>query len=144
MATYARFLLAVWRLCFGSSDGQAAEQERLSEAKAELLGRGFYRVAVAGTADYQTELTWIAGGRKTEAARLQAAAVLVLETDNPDDPQAVAVKIKHRTIGHLRRADARRYGCQLRRLGFPELQAAFPAMVAWDGEHFAVRVDMAI
>ena len=142
MANYTRLLPAVWRFCFGSRDAEATEQERLGEAKAELLGSGNYRVAVADTSNYQRELMWIAGGKKTEKARLQAAAVLVLETDNPDDPQAVAVIIKRQTIGHLSREDARRYRCRLRKFGFPDLQAAFPAIVVWDGKQFGVRVDV--
>ena len=66
---------------------------------------------VVGESRYQENLWRLAGGRRNpeERVRLPVCAVLVPETDNPYDSNAVSVWVDGLKVGHLSRDDARRY-----------------------------------
>jgi hypothetical protein len=66
---------------------------------------------VVGEANYQDNLWHVVGGRRGAAdrVRMEVAAVLVAEADNPYDPNAVSVWVQGLKMGYLSRDDARRY-----------------------------------
>ncbi len=65
---------------------------------------------VVGESRYQDSLWSLAGtDDRSERIRISVTALLVPETDNPHDPQAVAVWVDGLKVGHLSRADARLY-----------------------------------
>ena len=66
---------------------------------------------VVGESHYQDNLWRLVGGRSSpdERARVDIHAVLVAETDNPYDPNAVSVWIRGLKVGYLSRDDAQRY-----------------------------------
>lgn len=67
-------------------------------------------VDVVGESAHQGELLALIGGRRTwGGAHLRVTAELVPQSDNPYDPQAVAVQIGGQVVGHLPRATARTY-----------------------------------
>lgn len=67
-------------------------------------------VEVVGESAHQGELLSLVGGRRTwGGAHVRVVAELVPQSDNPFDPQAVAVLIGGRIVGHLPRAAARAY-----------------------------------
>jgi hypothetical protein len=126
-----------------------ANRERQARVNADLGGRGGYNLDIVGESHYQAALERLAGGRSEDGVRVKTTATLILETNNPHDPQAVRVDIRGRTVGHLSREDARTYRLRLRQLGCPNLQASFPAIIVggWnrgggDRGHFGVKLDV--
>lgn len=95
-----------------------------------IKGAGDYDLAIVGESNYQPALVRIAGKHKTEGRRVECAAVLHLETDNPHDRNAVRVTIKGATVGYVSRTDA------------PDLREALGRVGVLDGQQ--VEVDAII
>jgi len=64
-----------------------------------------YNTATVGESNYQPALRAIAG-KRTGYVTLHLSAKLVLENDNPLDPNAVLVTIHGKTVGYLSRTKA--------------------------------------
>lgn len=75
------------------------------------LCEGREDLEVVGEASYQDNLWRVAGGRSSpeDRVRVDVYAVLVAETDNPYDANAVSVWVQGLKVGYLSRDDARRY-----------------------------------
>jgi len=78
-----------------------------------LAGRGDYATHVEVESDYQDALEQIVGGRSEAGARFECTAFLVPESDNPDEPNAVAVHISGFRVGFLNREESEQYGAFL-------------------------------
>jgi hypothetical protein len=84
---------------------------------------------VVGESYYQENLWRLVGPRwPDERVRHPVYAVLIAEDDNPYDANAVAVWVQGQKVGHLSRADARRY-----RPGLLSLQRRYGQPVALNG-----------
>jgi hypothetical protein len=97
--------------------------------KVHLCG-GTVDLEVVGEASYQDDL-WQVVGRPSGTAdrvRMEVSAVLVAETDNPYDPNAVSIWVQGRKVGYLSRDDARRY-----RPGLLALEAKYGKPIALAG-----------
>jgi hypothetical protein len=68
-----------------------------------MEGDGDFETDVVGESHYQDALAEIAGPKTEAGVDLEVKAQLVPEPDNPTDPQAVAVYIQGRKVGHLAR-----------------------------------------
>src|SRR5512132_4028991 len=75
------------------------------------LYEGRVDLDVVGEASYQDNLWRVVGGRGSpdDRVRVDVYAVLVAETDNPYDANAVSVWVQGLKVGYLSRDDARRY-----------------------------------
>jgi hypothetical protein len=75
------------------------------------LCEGREDLEVVGEASYQDNLWQVVGGRgsREDRVRVEVYAVLVAETDNPYDANAVSVWVQGLKVGYLSRDDARRY-----------------------------------
>ena len=75
------------------------------------LYAGRENLNVVGEASYQDSLWRAVGGRglPEDRVRVDVVAVLVAETDNPYDANAVSVWVQGLKVGYLSRDDARRY-----------------------------------
>jgi DNA-directed RNA polymerase subunit RPC12/RpoP len=75
------------------------------------LCEGREDLEVVGEASYQDNLWRVVGGRGLleDRVRVDVYAVLVAETDNPYDANAVSVWVQGLKVGYLSRDDARRY-----------------------------------
>lgn len=69
----------------------------------QMEGDGDFETDVVGESHYQDALAEIAGPKTEAGVDLEVKAQLVPEPDNPTDPQAVAVYIQGRKVGHLAR-----------------------------------------
>jgi hypothetical protein len=78
-----------------------------------LDGNGF--VEVVGESKYQAAIEQVVEGAEAGDG-LPVEAALVLEPDNPYDPDAVAVQVCGMIVGYLSRQDAKAYGLFLRLL----------------------------
>jgi tetratricopeptide (TPR) repeat protein len=74
-----------------------------------VLCGGSHDLEVVGESHYQDALWRVVGGRTTERVRREVRAVLVAESDNPYDPNAISVWIDGLKVGHLSREDAEAY-----------------------------------
>jgi HIRAN domain len=84
---------------------------------------------VVGESDYQKNLWRLVGPRwPDERVRHPVCVVLIAEDDNPYDANAVAVWVQGLKVGHLSRANARRY-----RPGLLSLQRRYGQPVALNG-----------
>jgi hypothetical protein len=84
---------------------------------------------VVGESHYQENLWRLVGvSRRDERVRSGIYALLVAEYDNPYDANAVAIWIQGLKVGHLSRADARRY-----RPGLLRLQDHYRQPIALEG-----------
>jgi hypothetical protein len=111
---------------------------------------GGLEVDVVGESHYQDALTAIVGGKRPESVRIPTQATLVPEPDNPYDPNAVAVYIDGRKVGHLPRLAAQAFAPVGRRLAEQQQVGACSATITggWDrgdGDtgHFGVILDLA-
>jgi hypothetical protein len=75
------------------------------------LVEGRVDLEVVGEASYQDNLWRVVGGRRSpgDRVRVDIYAVLVAETDNPYDVNAMSVWVQGLKVGYLSRNDARRY-----------------------------------
>lgn len=73
-----------------------------------LLG-GLHDLEVVGESFYQDALWRIVGGRRTERVRIEIQAVLLAETNNAYDPNAISIWVNGLKVGHLSRDDAAAY-----------------------------------
>jgi hypothetical protein len=75
------------------------------------LCEGHEDLDVVGEASYQDNLWQVVGGRRVpdDRVRVDVDAVLVAETGNPYDANAVSVWVQGLKVGYLSRDDARRY-----------------------------------
>ena len=81
------------------------------------LLEGVQDLEVVGESHYQKNLERLVGPRRRdERVRSHIYALLVPEDGNPYDANAVAIWIEGLKVGHLSRADARRYRPGLLRL----------------------------
>lgn len=79
-------------------------------AKGNTLPRsGAYTFDIVGEASYQDALDHLAGGKTDAGVHVQKWASLVMEKNNPFDPNAVRVDIDGQTVGYLSRAHAVRF-----------------------------------
>jgi HIRAN domain len=74
-----------------------------------VLYGGSYDLEVVGESFYQDALWRALGRRSTGRVRKEIQAVLVADTDNPYDANAISVWIDGRKVGHLAREDAEAY-----------------------------------
>lgn len=70
---------------------------------------GSYNFDIVGEASYQDALDRLAGGKTDAGVHVQKWATLVMEKNNPFDPNAVRVDIEGQTVGYLSRAHAVRF-----------------------------------
>lgn len=68
-----------------------------------IAGDGAYGFPVVGESHYQVALNAICGGRTETGHEHYCEAILETEPDNPHDPNAVAVRIDGRKVGHIPR-----------------------------------------
>ncbi len=75
------------------------------------LCEGRVDLEVVGEASYQDSLWRVVGGRRSpdDRVRVDVHAVLVAETDNPYDANAVSVWVQGLKVGYFSRDDALRY-----------------------------------
>jgi HIRAN domain len=95
---------------------------------------GGLEVGVVGEGHYQDALSAIVGGKGPESVRIPTQATLVPEPDNPYDPNAVAVYIAGRKVGHLPRPAAQAFTPVGRRLAEQRQVGACSATITggWD------------
>lgn len=93
-----------------------------------VLYGGSHDLEVVGDSYYQDALWQLVGGRTTERIRMPIRAVLVADSDNPYDSNAISVWIDGATVGHLSREDAEAY-----RPGLLTLQAREGKAIALTG-----------
>jgi hypothetical protein len=93
---------ALWALSkvFGGAQKPTPGPRR---AVRQMEGDGDFETDVVGESHYQDALAEIAGPKTEAGVDLEVKAQLVPEPDNPTDPQAVAVYIQGRKVGHLAR-----------------------------------------
>lgn len=70
---------------------------------------GSYNFDIVGEASYQDALDRLAGGKTDAGVNVEKWATLVMEKNNPFDPNAVRVDIEGQTVGYLSRAHAQRF-----------------------------------
>jgi hypothetical protein len=94
------------------------------------VSEGRAGLEVVGESNYQDELWPMVGGRGNpeDRVRVDIVAVLVAETDNPFDSNAVSVWVNGLKVGYLSRADAERY-----RPGLIALESRYGRPVALRG-----------
>jgi hypothetical protein len=116
----------------------------------QVMLRGGIEVGVVGESHYQDALTAIVGGKRPDSVSVETHAMLVPEPDNPYDPNAVAVYVADRKVGHLPRPAAQAYGPVGRRLAEQQQIGTCRAVIVggWDrgdGDtgHFGVTLDLA-
>ena len=85
----------------------------------DLEGPGAFSVSVVGASHRQAALQAVAEREGGPGAIVKA--VLVLEDDNPHDPNAVRVEIGGALCGYLSRDDAKTYRAHLVALAEPDL-----------------------
>lgn len=87
---------------------------------------GEFNFPVVGESFYQGPLAALA---RQHGTRNTFPVLLVLDNDNPHDPQAVAVMAQGERLGHLSRQDARSYRRRLAALRLSELPATCDAQL---------------
>lgn len=101
-----------------------------------LDGDGSFETPVVGESYRQDVLEALCGGKTDESVELEFEADLILEDDNPHDPNAVRVEIQGRHVGYLARPDAPQFRRLLAKMsGSLDVRAArVPAMIrgGWD------------
>ena len=74
-----------------------------------------FDLEIVGEASYQAELEQIAGPKTHGGANLSCDAILVCETNNKYDKNAVGVHIAGRLVGYLSKVDAKNWRKMLKR-----------------------------
>lgn len=81
-----------------------------SATQSKTLPRsGAYNFDIVGEASYQNALDQLAGGKTDAGVHVEKWATLIIEKDNPFDPNAVRVDIEGHTVGYLSRTHAARF-----------------------------------
>ncbi|MGH3343851.1 MAG: hypothetical protein ACRDPK_13460 [Carbonactinosporaceae bacterium] len=93
-----------------------------------ILYHGRHDLEVVGESRYQDALWHVVGGRRTDRVRQEIQAILLAETDNIYDANAISVWIGGTKVGYLSRADAAEY-----RPGLVALQAKEQRLIALAG-----------
>jgi hypothetical protein len=111
---------------------------RAPAAGARVLGtsvllEGQVRVEAVGESFYQPTLLAVCGARRGEAVGHECTALLVLEPENPHDPNAVRIEVEGHLVGHLSRADALAYRATLQAAAAAGRAVACPAWIAGRG-----------
>jgi hypothetical protein len=101
---------------FGTSSSVEAETETEVDRIEATLYSGDEPLEVVGESRYQDALWMIVGGRRPDAVRYQALALLRPEPDNPYDQNAIQVIVEGHLVGYLSREDAALYQPGLLRL----------------------------
>jgi len=70
---------------------------------------GAYNFDIVGEASYQNALDQLAGGKTEAGVTVQKMATLIMEKNNPFDPNAVRVDIEGHNVGYLSRTHAARF-----------------------------------
>ena len=91
----------------------------------------------------QKDLEELAGGQAGEGERRLVAALLAPDPSNPQDKDAVAVKIEKRHVGYLRRDAAPVFLKALADGGF-DCAASAAAIISGAGGSFDVRLDAVV
>lgn len=106
----------------------------------------FRGLDVVGESHYQDTLEREAGGRTDESADIACMALLIPQTNNKYDPNAVAVVIGEEVVGYLPRHQARRVQPRLLTLVREGRLPVHPAKIVggWDRDgdlgHFGVKL----
>lgn len=123
----------------------------LPSSHGHLTGDGSFSFDIVGESHYQDAIEFVAGGRSDASARIRKIAMLVPESDNPHDTNAVRVDIEGRRVGYLSRGDAVRYRNLLKKKGLAGLAMTVDALIVggWDrgnGDRglFGVKLDLYI
>ena len=92
---------------------------------------GAFDVTVAGVSFYQKALENIFDSRSEEGIEMFVQAKIIPYDDNPHDPYAVRIEIKGETVGHLSRANARKWRSKMISECFSGVVSC-PAKIIWD------------
>lgn len=106
-----------------------------------LEGDGTFSVSVAGAAHYKSSLKKACPKLRNGKERIMDA-LLVMESDNPHDRNAVAVKIAGLKVGYLPRDLAPVYRKQMRKLGHKSADAQCKAEVCLDDGDYTISLDI--
>lgn len=115
----------------------------------QMLGNGSFAVDVVGESHYQSALWSVAGPATTESRFERVTAVLSLQDDNPHDDMAVDVMVSGVRVGHLSRADARKFRLRVERFGLEGRRFQVPTALTggwrrgwFDRGHIGVQIDL--
>lgn len=128
--------------------GKKGDGSQQSPRRIKLDGDGSYSQEIVGESFYQSALEQIAGPKTEGGKELLCVAVLICESDNPHDENAVAVTINGKKVGHLSRDDAVSWRRMLKkRLGcLPEVELDAVIVGGWDDGisegHYGVKLDL--
>lgn len=109
---FERFALGKTEQMYPTQDVKKARVGRfghLVEVEVTVSSDDDFALEVVGESFYQENLGKIVGPRDPNGASGVFDAELAREDDNPYDDQAIVVTIDGLKVGHLNRADARRY-----------------------------------
>lgn len=87
------------------------DKKTIMAVPCDIEDRGGFDFEIVGESHYQDEIAWNVplSHRLSEKFRLYAIAALYQDDDNEHDKNAVAVRLDGDTVGHLSRADAKRF-----------------------------------
>lgn len=115
----------------------------------ELQGPGDFAVEVVGVSRRQDALAAIVERHGRSGRTVTLDALLILESTNPHDANAVRVEIDGALIGYLSRDNARRYRADLTAAGTPQATVQCKARIVGGFEtstgeraSFGVRLDL--
>jgi hypothetical protein len=111
-----------------------------------VVGDGEFEFPIVGESHYQRALESIVGGKTERGHEHVCAALLLPEPANPYDKNAVCVKIRQLTVGHLARDVAQDFALALRQRGFSRAAAEAMIVGGWrrrggDEGHFGVKLN---
>lgn len=133
----------------GNDDPPTSRRSTLGSAnRFHMDGDGSFEFDIVGESHYQDALDAICGGKCEEGHELECVALLRREPHNKHDPNAIAVMINGRKVGHLSRTDARAISQLLDRRGLKEFTADAMIVGGWtrrsgDG-HYGVKLDLPV
>ncbi len=110
-----------------AGDVPANEEPGLTPVSATLL-LGEETLEVVGESLYQDNLWRLVGGLTEHPVHQDCIAVLILEDDDPDDRNAIAVQVHGLMVGHLAVETAARY-----RRGLERLMRRYGQLIALEG-----------
>jgi hypothetical protein len=129
-AVVAIGIVAVLSLIGGHRSAKSKElRYQLSDAGRKRDRK--YPLEIVGESHYQEALKAICGGHTKDGHFYETQAVLRLDNDNSYDPNAVAVLIQDRLVGHLSRENAKRYRSLLKKSPETPSQVAAVVMGGW-------------